>query len=868
MKTTCPHCAQHISIDTETLAELQGQEHFPCPACDGLVPVPQATGAMPVAPVRTDADTASFQSTPTPTAANTPAQAHRGLNRNLLILGSAALLVLGGLGFFLASRSGSIFNSEQKITNEIIHNTYFQSLIASGVTTMKDLDAIADIRPYGNDFIGISKESLPWDGSTAVARRAGALVLDPGLADTKGRKDLTTWLGQTFTDDLAASVWVQEGGQARILDGAEMLVVNHLERPRKVLLRWMTDRKELETIDPANPWRGFDPGPLVLEDALSSSDSFTRMNSVEGQYTPPVKIVNGEGLRLTATHSRSMVWPRAVLGDSSRVEFQVKIPKEGDAGWVMKGSGTGNSPDTGFGFFVRQNEITLQREGKAWMKQKFSSPVENNKWATIQTDIRQNYVAVRINGDLVVSGAAPAALSRPLHGWLGLFGNNSIYRNLRISSSEKDQSRSPQFTPPVTVAPRPNGEEMFTFSEPDGRLGLGWDVSYPQTVKVERGALLLNGYGINEWPRVLSEKALMGDFAVEFTHSCTAPAALNFSFFLAKSSTMPRKTSETEEIWTFKLPEGSGRYEFPGIRAESMETLEGWHEKVFGVPAGSLTSTPYYAPVRNREYRVRVEHFQNSRQGLSGWRAADGGGKTCQRTFVGRPAIHGPAPMLQQFPNPLPESLSLGRTRIVIIAMKRIPLTGFLSSIFWWMVVIPISNLSAAEYPSDRVPAAASASPPASWSNTAGVEIRGKFLHLDGETLVIRKDGKEFRIPLHSLSGASREQARQMAAAGAVAAEQKRAAAVPATSAPVPEGVTTTTLPDPFPNCAPRITDRNAVIEAGKPGRTPSVLIGQYDVELDPLKVKSFTQPGHGKAMLNADGTFAYKPADGFCRRG
>ena len=222
MKTTCPHCTQHISIDPETLAELQGQEHFPCPACGGLVPVPQPTGAMPIAPVRTDADTLSFQSTPTPTAANTPAQVHRGLNRNLLILGSAALLVLGGLGFFLASRSGSIFNSEQKITNEIIHNSYFQNLIAAGATSRTDLEAMAFIRPYGRGFMGISKESLTWKQAQNLAERVGAEIPSSDQSDPSwlGPPEV---LGNSLPALAGATVWLQERGDARVL-GSGMIV--------------------------------------------------------------------------------------------------------------------------------------------------------------------------------------------------------------------------------------------------------------------------------------------------------------------------------------------------------------------------------------------------------------------------------------------------------------------------------------------------------------------------------------------------------------------------------------------------------------------------------------------------------------------
>ena len=139
---------------------------------------------------------------------------------------------------------------------------------------------------------------------------------------------------------------------------------------------------------------------------------------------------------------------------------------------------------------------------------------------------------------------------------------------------------------------------------------------------------------------------------------------------------------------------------------------------------------------------------------------------------------------------------------------------------------------------------------PNTWTNTSGVTIRGEFQRIVTDTLVIRKDDKELKIPLATLSPASRDQALRVV--------------ITPDNGPAPTGVTTTTLPDPFPNCAPRVTDREAVIETGKPGRTPSVLFGQYDVELDPLAVESFTQPAHGKTTRNADGTFNYESLDGF----
>ena len=49
------------------------------------------------------------------------------------------------------------------------------------------------------------------------------------------------------------------------------------------------------------------------------------------------------------------------------------------------------------------------------------------------------------------------------------------------------------------------------------------------------------------------------------------------------------------------------------------------------------------------------------------------------------------------------------------------------------------------------------------WTNTDGVAIQGDFVKLEGDVLVIRKDGKESKIPLDKLSQQSHAQARRVA---------------------------------------------------------------------------------------------------------
>ena len=130
------------------------------------------------------------------------------MNRNLLVLGVVALLVLGGIAAFLASRNGgSITNIFQKTTNQIIHNSYFTQLIANGVTTEKDLKSIGDIRPFGDGFIGVSKEPLEWEQAQDLAGRTGARIL---ATEAGAKQELLAWLAKTFGFHLSAPVWLSE----------------------------------------------------------------------------------------------------------------------------------------------------------------------------------------------------------------------------------------------------------------------------------------------------------------------------------------------------------------------------------------------------------------------------------------------------------------------------------------------------------------------------------------------------------------------------------------------------------------------------------------------------------------------------------
>ncbi|MBE2282869.1 MAG: hypothetical protein IAE77_05350 [Prosthecobacter sp.] len=50
------------------------------------------------------------------------------------------------------------------------------------------------------------------------------------------------------------------------------------------------------------------------------------------------------------------------------------------------------------------------------------------------------------------------------------------------------------------------------------------------------------------------------------------------------------------------------------------------------------------------------------------------------------------------------------------------------------------------------------------WTNTAGATVAAAFVRLDGDSVVIQRDGKEFTIPLAKLDPASRELAKKLSA--------------------------------------------------------------------------------------------------------
>ena len=239
MKLPCPHCSQHLELDPETLIALEGASHFDCPSCGGAVDVPTPV----LVPTKQTPPTQKGKPTPERVARGT----QQGSNRNLLVLGVVALLAIGGVAIFLASKSGgNIFNIFQNTTNQIINNSYFTQLIADGVTTKEDLEGIAEIRPYGDGFIGVTKEPLSWDQAQEFAKRTGSRILEIDQPVIESREELVTSLANTFDSHLSFPTWVLVQNLPEVLARSEILPEKTMEAERKVLVQWGDiDRKSI-----------------------------------------------------------------------------------------------------------------------------------------------------------------------------------------------------------------------------------------------------------------------------------------------------------------------------------------------------------------------------------------------------------------------------------------------------------------------------------------------------------------------------------------------------------------------------------------------------------------------------------------------
>lgn len=151
-----------------------------------------------------------------------------GRSRRLLVAGLAVVVALGGVAAWLAFRP-----------NPLLRHELFRTLIADGVTTKADLDEVAIVHPHAQGFVGISKEELNWEDSQVLAFRTGSRLLS-----LDGGDGLKEWLPATFGDVVSNGVWVSEGVDAGVFDGAAFNGKKPLSRKCRIALWWSPQHSE------------------------------------------------------------------------------------------------------------------------------------------------------------------------------------------------------------------------------------------------------------------------------------------------------------------------------------------------------------------------------------------------------------------------------------------------------------------------------------------------------------------------------------------------------------------------------------------------------------------------------------------------
>lgn len=236
--------------------------------------------------------------------------AHRGMNRNLRILGILALAGLGGLGIFLVlQKTGTDFLFRRKQVNEDVRNRFFADLVSAGRTTKPMLEQMTDIQPWGIGYLGVSRKALAWTEARQLASDTGGEVLLIDLAE-KGAlqrgpasvqtESLMALLLERYRQRQGTTAWVRDHtGEPRVLDIPDVSVVTTLDRPRPVFVHWRPAQPAIEPFPvPAVRIRGTNPplstdpmNPTALrigDDRVTVKFSFDNpgMQEVEASVVP------------------------------------------------------------------------------------------------------------------------------------------------------------------------------------------------------------------------------------------------------------------------------------------------------------------------------------------------------------------------------------------------------------------------------------------------------------------------------------------------------------------------------------------------------------------------------------------------------
>ena len=188
---------------------------------------------------------------------------------------------------------------KEKVVNEVVRNQYFQDLITSGATTEKDLDAVAAVQPYGEEFVGSSREGLTWKEAQDLAKRTGAEILAIEGTRERPARQFAEWLASVFPALHGSTVWVTTEGRPKISDLPDVLPVTLLGRKRPALFSWRVRQKVK-----LPRWRGPDGAQFVTIPA----GEFQMGDSLDDDGNAPVIRVNVSAFQIQTTEITKSQW--------------------------------------------------------------------------------------------------------------------------------------------------------------------------------------------------------------------------------------------------------------------------------------------------------------------------------------------------------------------------------------------------------------------------------------------------------------------------------------------------------------------------------------------------------------------------------
>jgi hypothetical protein len=321
METFCPHCSQSIEIDPVLLPGLRAAGGFACPTCAGPVPAPDGGGEDPAGALVPPRGHGRRM-------VAALVAAHRGMNRNLRLLGILVLAGLGALGIFVAlQKAGTDFIFRRNRVSEDVRNRFFADLVSAGRTTKKVLAQMSDIEPWGIGYIGVSRQGLAWAEARQLAEEAGGEVLlidlagtEPGEGETASvqTESLMALLRERYRARQGSTSWVRDHtGEPRVLDIPHVSPVTTADRLRPVFVHWRPAPPVVEPfrvpavrIRATEPPLSTDPmNPTVLrigDDRVSVRFSFDNpgVREVEASVVP---CFGGRPLRSYGNPSRKML---------------------------------------------------------------------------------------------------------------------------------------------------------------------------------------------------------------------------------------------------------------------------------------------------------------------------------------------------------------------------------------------------------------------------------------------------------------------------------------------------------------------------------------------------------------------------------